>query len=318
MSDHLQEPAQNGAVDIARAPAGDYGADSVGEHAGDRRWLVTGAAGMLGRDLCATLEAAGEQVTALTRTHLDITDPAACRAAVRGHTIVLNAAAWTDVDGAEPHEDAAFAVNATGAASLASASAEEGARLVHFSTDYVFSGEARTPYAEDAPLGPKSAYGRSKAAGEVAVRAHHPGAYVVRTAWLYARHSNNFLATMTRLAKDRDTVSVVTDQHGQPTWTVDVAAAVVRLVLSGAPIGTYHATNAGATTWHGFAQEAFRLIGLDPMRVLPTTTEAFPRPAPRPAYSVLGHDAWGEIGLPGLRPWQEALAEATASGRRRP
>jgi dTDP-4-dehydrorhamnose reductase len=271
------------------------------------RFLVTGGAGMLGRDLEDVLLAAGHEVTAAGRADLDVTSLEACRQAVTGHEVVVNGAAWTAVDDAETHEAQAFTVNATGAANLARACAEAQVRLVQVSTDYVFSGDATTPYAEDAPLAPRSAYGRTKAAGEWAVRATCPQSWVVRTAWLYGEHGPNFVKTMARLAGERDTVSVVDDQRGQPTWTRDLAEGIERLVAAEAPFGIYHGTSAGETTWFGFTREIFASLGLDPERVLPTTTEAFPRPAPRPAYSVLGHDAWATAGLAPLPDWRTAL-----------
>jgi len=277
------------------------------------RWLVVGCDGMLGQDLVALLrESPGaHEVTGVDRDVLDIIDPAACLAGVAGHDIVVNAAAWTAVDEAETHEAQAFAVNAVGAANLARACSASGARMVQVSTDYVFAGDATSPYAEDAPLAPRSAYGRTKAAGEWAVRTHLPTAsWVVRTAWLYGAHGPNFVKTMARLAAERDTVSVVDDQRGQPTWTVDLAHAIVGLVEAEAPFGTYHGTSSGETTWFGFAQEIFRLLGHDPARVLPTTSEAFVRPAPRPTYSVLGHEAWAHAGLAPIREWSHALAES--------
>ncbi|WP_205629628.1 dTDP-4-dehydrorhamnose reductase [Jiangella muralis] len=273
------------------------------------RWLVTGAAGMLGRDVATVLD--GAEVTALGRAQLDITDAGAADDAVRGHDVVVNTAAWTDVDGAETAEAAATAVNGAGPAHLAAACARHGARLVHVSTDYVFDGAATSPYPEDAPTAPRSAYGRSKLAGERAVLSALPGAgYVVRTAWLYGEHGGNFVKTMARLAADRDTLDVVDDQRGQPTWSMDVATRLVELARAGAPAGVYHATNGGETTWFGLARAVFAQLGLDPGRVRPTTTDRFPRPAPRPAYSVLGHDGWARAGLPPLRPWDEALADA--------
>ena len=274
------------------------------------RWLVTGAGGMLGLDVCAALEAAGIPFTAATRTDLDIRDHEACLAAVAGHDIVVNCAGYTAVDDAETHEAEAFAVNAVGAANLARAAHAHGARMVHVSTDYVFAGDAQEPYAEDAPLAPRSAYGRTKAAGEWAVEAHCPESWVVRTAWLYGAGGGNFVTTMARLAGERETVAVVDDQRGQPTWTVDLADAIVRLVTSNAPCGVWHGTSSGETTWCGFAQETFRLLGLDPARVEPTTTDAFPRPAHRPAYSVLGHEGWRMARLAPLPDWRESLARA--------
>jgi len=284
------------------------------------RWLVVGCDGMLGQDLVATLSGSPEgasvarEVTAVDRDLLDIIDPDACLAFVAGHDVVVNAAAWTAVDDAETHEAQAFSVNAVGAANLARACSTAGARMVQVSTDYVFAGDSITPYAEDAALAPRSAYGRTKGAGEWAVRAHLPSAsWVVRTAWLYGASGPNFVKTMAALASERDTVSVVDDQRGQPTWTVDLARAIVRLVEAEAPFGTYHGTSSGGTTWCGFARAIFAELGLDTARVLPTTSDAFARAAPRPSYSVLGHDAWLRAGLPGLRDWREALAEAMPS-----
>lgn len=278
--------------------------------------LVTGGHGMLGRDVDAVLTEAGADVTLAGRTDLDLTSAEACREAVVGYDVVVNAAAWTAVDAAEEQEAAAFAVNAVGAAHLARACAARDVRLVHVSTDFVFDGAATSPYAEDAPQAPLSAYGRTKAAGEWAVAALAPQSWVVRTAWLYGEHGPNFVKTMARLASERDTVSVVDDQRGQPTWTVDVAAAIGRLVGVGggapAPFGTYHATSQGETTWFGFTREIFRLLGLDPERVLPTTSAEFVRPAPRPAWSVLGHDAWERAGLPGLPTWERSLEQSVA------
>ena len=274
------------------------------------RFLVSGGAGMLGRDLESVLTTAGHQVTAAGRADVDVTSLDSCRQAVAGHEVVVNGAAWTAVDDAETHEAQAFTVNATGAANLARACVEAQARLVQVSTDYVFSGDAVTPYAEDAPLAPRSAYGRTKAAGEWAVRATCPQSWVVRTAWLYGEHGPNFVKTMARLAGERDTVSVVDDQRGQPTWTRDLAEGIERLVAAEAPFGTYHGTSSGETTWYGFTREIFGNLGLDPERVLPTTTEAYPRPAPRPAYSVLGHDAWATAGLDPLPDWRTALGRS--------
>lgn len=277
------------------------------------RYLVTGAAGMLGHDLQHAL--AGREVTALTRAELDVTDADAVRAAVAGHDVVFNTAAYTDVDGAEIHESDAFAINASGVGNLARAAATHGAKLVTLSTDYVFDGAATEPYAEDTPRDPINAYGRSKAAGEELALAEHPGgAYIVRTAWLYGAGGANFAATMLRLAASNPTVSVVDDQHGQPTWTADLAARLVAMVDADAPAGIYHGTSAGQTSWFGFARAVFEEAGLDPERVLPTDSASFVRPAPRPSYSVLGHDGWARAGLEPMRPWREALATAAASG----
>jgi len=280
-----------------------------------KRWLVTGAGGMLGRDLVSVLSAAGHDVTAARRADLDITDATAVKAAVAGHDVVVNAAAWTDVDGAEADEAAATAVNGTGTRHVAAACAATGARLLHVSTDYVFPGDATAPYPEDAPTDPVNGYGRSKLAGEVAVRDLLPDTgYIVRTAWLYGAHGPNFVATMLRLAQSRDIVDVVDDQRGQPTWSFALAEQLVRLGLAAvdgtARAGAYHGTASGETTWFGLARAVFEEAGLNPARVHPTTSDKFVRPARRPAFSVLGHDRWAAAGLAPLPHWRTMLTSA--------
>lgn len=285
---------------------------------GAGRWLVTGAAGMLGRDVLAELGTVGIEAVGLGHPDLDITDPAAVRAAVEGVAVVVNCAAWTDVDGAESAEEAATAVNGTGVRVLAEACSAAGARLLHVSSDYVLPGDASLPYGEDAETGPVNAYGRAKLVGEQAVAELMPkDGYVVRSAWLYGEHGKNFVATMLKLATQRDTLDVVDDQHGQPTWSYALARRLVELGLSalagGAPGGVYHGTASGRTTWFGLARETFRLSGLDPERIRPTTSEAFVRPAVRPAFSVLAHERWAEVGMAPLADWREQLAEALAT-----
>lgn len=269
------------------------------------RWLVTGAGGMLGRDVVSRLGAVGARVTALTRADLDVTCAPDVEQAVSGSDVVVNCAAWTAVDDAEGRENEAFAVNAVGAANVARAARRHSARVVHVSTDYVFSGTSSTPYAEDAPLDPRSAYGRTKSAGEWAVRAEAPDHIIVRTAWLYGEHGGCFPRTIAAAASQRDHLGVVDDQCGQPTWTVDVADLLVRLVQTRVKAGTYHATAAGSTTWYGFAREVVTAAGMSADKVRPITTEAFPRPAPRPAYSVLGHDALLRVGVAPIGDWKE-------------
>ncbi|RZS57397.1 dTDP-4-dehydrorhamnose reductase [Microcella putealis] len=277
------------------------------------RILIAGASGMLGRDLQTAL--AGRAVTAATRAELDITDAASASDAVAGHDVVVNCAAYTAVDAAESDEEAAHLINATGAENLARASARHGARLIQVSTDYVFAGDATSPYAEDARLAPVSAYGRTKADGERLARAAHPdGTIIVRTAWLYGQHGPNFAATMLKLAADRETLTVVDDQRGQPTWTADLAAHLVALIDSPVTHGVFHGTASGETTWFGFARAIFENAGLDPERVQPTDSSSFVRPAPRPAYSVLGHDAWAAAGLATPRDWRTALDAAFTAG----
>ncbi|MFE5326547.1 dTDP-4-dehydrorhamnose reductase [Embleya sp. NPDC056575] len=281
-----------------------------------RRWLVTGAHGMLGRDLLAVLdEVPGAVVTAVARKDLDITDAAAVLAATAGHDIVVNAAAWTDVDGAETAEPAATEVNGTAVGHLARACAVHGARLIQISTDYVFGGDGTAPYPEDAPTAPLNAYGRGKLVGEQLVADVLPtDGYIVRTAWLYGEHGRNFVSTMLTLAADRDTLDVVDDQLGQPTWSAALAERVVRLgeaALSGrAPAGIYHGTASGQATWYDLARATFAGAGLDADRVRPTTSENFTRPAKRPSYSVLAHDRWADAGLPPMADWRDMLAQA--------
>lgn len=268
---------------------------------------------MLGRDLQKVL--ADRDVTALTRADLDVTDASAVRAAVQAHDVILNCAAYTKVDDAESHEDAAYAVNATGPANMAEACASTGARLVTVSTDYVFDGHATSPYAEDRPRDPINAYGRTKAAGEeLALERHPSGTFVVRTAWLYGAHGPNFAQTMLNLAAAKDTWSVVDDQLGQPTWTHDLAVQLVAMLDAEAPAGIYHGTNSGETTWFEFARAVLAESGLDPKRITPTDSSTFARPAARPSYSVLGHDAWNAAGITPMRHWRDALSGAARAG----
>jgi dTDP-4-dehydrorhamnose reductase len=279
------------------------------------RFLVTGSGGQLGRDVLRAL--ADRDVVGLTRTELDIADPASVANAFTTHApdVVINTAAWTDVDGAEADEAGANAVNREGPANLAARCASGGATLIHISTDYVFDGTATVPYDEGAPLAPQSAYGRSKAAGEQAVLESGADSYVVRTAWLYGAGGRNFVRTIATLARKGNgdqPVNVVDDQRGSPTWTYDVARGLAALVDDRPEQGIYHVTNAGETTWFGFARAIFAAVGADPQRVQPVTTSEFPRPAPRPAYSVLGDRRWRTAGLPALPPWQDALHAAIA------
>ena len=277
------------------------------------KWAVLGHAGMLGQDLMSALSS--REVTGFDRAEFDITEIDSVKSILSGFDVVVNCAAWTAVDDAEVNEAAALAINGEGPKNVAKVCNEIGAKLVQISTDYVFSGDATTPYAENSDVGPKSAYGRTKLAGEVAVRDYLPSDhYIVRTAWLYGEHGPNFIKTMINLEKTKETISVVNDQVGQPTWTNDLASKLINLVDSEAPAGTYHATSSGQTTWFGLTQKIFELIGADPNRVLPTTTEAFPRPAPRPAYSVLGHGSWKAVGMNPIRVWDEALIAAFNDG----
>jgi dTDP-4-dehydrorhamnose reductase len=271
--------------------------------------LITGASGMLGRDLCQVF--ADTSPRCLGKDALDITSPDDIRRALDGIDVVINAAAYTAVDQAEEDVDQAMAVNSTGPRLLASHCKDAGIRLIHVSTDYVFNGTAQEPYPEDTPTDPQSVYGRSKAAGEKAVLEVWPErSIIVRTAWLYGEHGSSFPRTMLALAAERDTLSVVDDQVGQPTWTMDLAHQIRLLVDSDSERGIFHGTNAGQTSWWDFARTIFRAAGYDESRVHKTTSKDFVRPAPRPAWSVLGHDAWAMAGLPAPRPWEEAFEEA--------
>ena len=277
------------------------------------RWLITGAHGQLGTDLRHVLNDSVDDVLAVSHTELDITDTGAVARVVACYSpdVVVNAAAYTAVDAAETDEDAAYRVNVSGPAVLASALARQVGRLIHISTDYVFAGDATRPYEVDDPTGPKSVYGRTKLAGEQAVRELLPDrSFVVRTAWVYGAVGSNFVKTMARLERERETVSVVDDQRGSPTWSADLARGLVELGRSDTAPGIYHCTGSGETTWFGFAQAIFEEIGADPARVLPTTTDAFPRPAPRPAYSVLSMTSWRRPGLTPMPHWRDTLHRA--------
>jgi len=271
------------------------------------RLLVTGAAGMLGRATVAAAQRLGHEVTGLTRADLDICDAAAIEDALRRlrPTAIVNCAAWTDVDGAEEHGDLAQRANGIAPGLLAVAATAADAHLVHVSTDYVFDGRSHEPWVESDPVAPLNVYGRTKLAGEQAVLQDWDGRHaVVRTAWVYGEGGTNFVDTMLRLGADRDEISVVTDQVGRPTWTGHLAAALVELAERREDTGVFHATGPGAVSWYEFAIEIFDRAGID-CRVVPTTSDAFPRPAERPAYSVLGTERDPGVHLP---PWQEGLA----------
>jgi dTDP-4-dehydrorhamnose reductase len=286
--------------------------------------LITGCNGQLGSEVVRQAHRLKDVPFARgIDLPLDLTDPFTVRDTVQEwarvvrsdspnhRLVVLNPAAYTAVDKAEEQEDLAYAVNAAAPALLATACAEIGARMAQLSTDYVFPGDGSVPYEPEDPKGPTNAYGRTKLAGELAVREVLPDAsWIVRTAWLYGAGGPNFVKTMARLERERETVTVITDQVGSPTWAGDLARGLLALARSEAPAGAYHGTNRGATSWHGFAQAVFEELGADPGRVLATTAASFPTPASRPAYSVLSPAAWDGAGLPPFPGWREALAEA--------
>ena len=267
------------------------------------RLLVTGAAGMLGHDVAAAAARAGHETVALARRDLDITDPDAVRSAMAAHApdAVVNCAAWTDVDAAEDDERGALAVNGTGAGHVAAAAAAAGAHLVHVSTDYVFDGRSRSPYLESSPVNPLSAYGRTKLEGE---RALDPGRdAIVRASWLFGATGGNFAATMLRLVGERGEVTVVDDQCGFPTYTGHLAPALVAVAEARAT-GILHASGDEPCTWFAFAEAIFESAGAE-MTVHRGSSADLGRPAPRPAYSVLGSE---RPDAPRLPHWREGLA----------
>lgn len=271
---------------------------------------------MLGHDVLRAGEHAGHELVAVDLPEIDITDVAAVGALLDGVAGggaldgVVNCAAWTDVDGAESNEVTARAVNALGAGNLARAAASMGVPMLHISTDYVFDGTAPLdgdgrprPYVESDPTGPKSVYGKTKLEGEQQVLAASPKHTVLRTAWLYGVDGKNFVATMLRVAGERDSVQVVTDQVGSPTWSGHLAPALLGLLERGVA-GLVHLTGAGQVSWNGFTQEIFRQAELD-CQVQATTSEQFVRPAPRPAWSALETERDDVLPMP---PWQDGLA----------
>ena len=281
------------------------------------KWLVTGGSGQLGLAMQTELISRGVDFVASNSNELDITKPLIVNQLVDFvmPAVIVNTAAWTDVDSAETNQSGAYLLNALGPQNLAVAASKIGARLVQVSTDYVFSGENSTPWSENAAHNPKSVYGSTKSEGEKFVRATlHADSYVIRTAWLYSEEGKNFARTMTNLAlRNSGEVKVVNDQLGQPTYAGDLAKQIVEMVLSDAPAGIYHGTNGGQATWFEFAQTIFAIAGADVSRVIPVSTTEFPRLAKRPAYSVLSHDAWANTTLPAMRNWRIALAEAMPS-----
>lgn len=270
---------------------------------------VLGAQGMLGQDVLKVLEDYGP--TSFSRSELDITDRAAVTEALRGFDVVINCAAYTQVDKAESSPELAYAVNADGPRYIAQTLAGTNAKLIHISTDYVFDGTANDPYPEDYATSPISVYGASKQQGEIAIMEENEGnSAIVRTSWLYGADGASFPKTILTAGLTRETLDVVDDQYGQPTWTLDVAHHIRKLIDAEVPSGIFHATSAGQTTWFDFAQALFRLAGWDENRVQRADSSGFQRPAARPSYSVLSHDNWAKHNIPSLRPWEEALDEA--------
>jgi len=285
-------------------------------------WVITGGAGQLGKALALTLKKRGIDYFAYESEALDITFPKSIKSAFAQSlpSVVINVAAWTNVDRAESEPDSAFSVNAEGVLNLAIATKEVGAVFAQISTDYVFSGPRSTPWQEGDQQTPSSIYGKSKANGELAVLANYPEAsYIFRTAWLYSPWGQNFAKTMTRLALNgNEQVRVVGDQIGQPTSALDLASQIIDAISIKLPFGIYHATNSGHATWFEFAGSIFRLCGADDDRLVKINSSEILRPANRPSYSVLGHNAWdlssaNGLTIPPMRKWPIALQEIMPS-----
>jgi dTDP-4-dehydrorhamnose reductase len=274
-------------------------------------YLVIGARGMLGKDLVAIAKSSGIHAIGLTRDDLDILEPGAALEILCAHRprVVINAAAYTNVDGCESNEEEAFRVNAQGTANLALAAKTCGAFLVHLSTDYVFDGRKGRPYVEADAISPLGIYGKSKAEGEAQVAAMLPGSHcIVRTQWLFGLHGKNFVESILTAAQSKDMLEVVNDQWGCPTYTRDLAGAILNLCSIRAA-GIVHVTNAGETTWYDFAVSILRRAGVTGVRVDPISTDQLGRPAPRPSYSVLDTSRFRQLTGTSMRHWDEALQE---------
>jgi dTDP-4-dehydrorhamnose reductase len=280
-------------------------------------WLITGASGQLGTVMQHHLDSRGVSYVALSSQELDITNQTSVEKILTASKpdVVINCAAWTDVDGAEKNKTKAHEINALGPKYLAIASKRVGAKLVHISSDYVFSGENQKPWQENSEMNPVSIYGESKRDGEKYLQVSYPeGSYIVRTAWLYSAVGKNFAKTILNLALTGDgDIKVVADQIGQPTSANDLARQISDLVLSNSPYGTYHGTNSGQATWFEFAQKIFRFVNANPKRIVPVSSNEFPRIAKRPHYSVLGHESWQMSGIAAMRNWELALDEELAN-----
>jgi len=270
------------------------------------RLLVVGADGQLGTDM-ARLLAPPAAVTALTFHDLDITDRPSLKQAIESARpeVVVNCAAYTAVDRAETEPDAAYRVNVLGARNVAQAARRVGARVVYFSTDYVFDGTGAEPYDEEAPTGPLSVYGRTKLQGEQATREANPDHLILRLAWLYGSTGHNFVRTILRLARAKDELRIVDDQIGSPTFTEDVVHQLWTAIEDGCS-GTYHCVNTGQASWYAFAARIVHRLGLN-VPVISIHTVDYPAPARRPAYSVLANRKFELEELNGMRPWEDAL-----------
>lgn len=270
--------------------------------------LITGSNGMLGHDLEKVLKDKHELILTTSKT-LDITDKDKTMEIIKENNpdIVINSAAYTDVDGCETNQDLAYAVNGHGVENLALACRQIDCPLVHVSTDYVFDGTARDPIPEDGEIGPISVYGKSKLMGEQAIQEILDKYFIVRTAWLYGINGKNFPKTMLELAENHPEITVVYDEVGTPTYTPDLAYGISQLIETDF-YGIYHLTNSGSCSWCEFARYIFEIADRD-VNVVPVTASEFSRPAPRPSYSVLMNKKWIENGFEPLRDYKEAISE---------
>jgi dTDP-4-dehydrorhamnose reductase len=276
-------------------------------------WMLLGAGGQLGSAFTNKIKDNGFEFIAFTHSQLDITDSDEVARAINTYkpNFVINNAAWTKVDDAEIHQTEAFTLNTLAPAVIAKECSKYSAKFVHFSTDYVFSGDANEPWSEDSQTSALSVYGKTKAAGEELILGTYPtGSYIVRTSWLYSKWGQNFVKTILRLAlRDENPIQVVQDQYGQPTSAIHLVDQVVLMLENNAPPGIYHGSNSGGTSWFKFAQEIFMLAGADPTRVISKNSTTDVGMAQRPKYSILGHDRWSEVGINPMCDWKQALRE---------
>lgn len=271
--------------------------------------LIVGGRGMLGTDLMEAFSSVHD-TTGMDLPELDITQLEQCHAKLKEFRadVVLNAAAFTQVDACESREREAFLVNGHGAGNLAIAAASSGAMLVHYSTDYVFDGQKEAAYVEEDLPNPQNVYGKSKLLGETLIREHCPNHLILRTSWLFGPNGNNFIRTIVNAARKGNPLRVVNDQKGSPSYSKDLAAHTLRMIAAGCR-STYHVTNSGYCTWYELASEAVAWAGMQSIPIAPVSSSEFPRPAPRPANSVLANAHLQRDGLPLMRPWQAAIRE---------
>jgi dTDP-4-dehydrorhamnose reductase len=273
-------------------------------------WLVTGATGQLGQALTLELHNRSIKHLGMSSKQMNFNDPSEVQVTLSKlrPEVIINAAAYTQVDEAETKNSLAWRVNAGGPRQLAKFASYSNSILAHVSTDYVFSGTSKSPYLEDEPLSPINVYGQSKAAGEEFVLSIHPSkSYIFRTAWLYSASGRNFAKTITRKALANQKVEVVDTQVGQPTFVKDVATRIVESILGKLPYGVHHATNSGEVSWFGFAREIYQLAGANGQLVTPRIEYSTNRKTLRPSYSVLSHNRWEQLGLAPMRDWKVAL-----------